>query len=105
MGPVGHRRLPAKPVEVGSRAGAIYFFVGGKHVDMPSDSRDWGGHRHILHLEMKSWGGGGGQIPGGRGILWRRLCKHLQRQDDDKTNVEAVHSYDAFHTRSVVVLL
>ena len=24
-----------------------------------------------------------------------------QRQDDDKTNVEPVHSYDAFHTRFV----
>ena len=23
-----------------------------------------------------------------------------QRQDNDKTNVEPVHSYDAFHTRS-----
>ena len=23
-----------------------------------------------------------------------------RRQDDDKTNVEPVHSYDAFHTRS-----
>ena len=32
-------------------------------------------------------------------VLW---CFHTRarQQDNDKTNVEPVHSYDAFHTRS-----
>ena len=28
------------------------------------------------------------------------LTRARQRQDNDKTNVEPVHSYDAFYTRS-----
>ena len=32
--------------------------------------------------------------------LWSFHTRARQRQDEDKTNVEPVHSYDAFHTRS-----
>ena len=32
--------------------------------------------------------------------LWCFHTTARQRQDNDKTNVEPVHSYDAFHTRS-----
>ena len=32
--------------------------------------------------------------------LWCFHTRARQRQDNDKTNVEPVHSYDAFHTRS-----
>ena len=35
-----------------------------------------------------------------KGILWCFHTRARQRQDNDKTNVEPVHSYDAFHTRS-----
>ena len=37
----------------------MFSLVGGQHVDMPSDSRDLGGrgggHKNILHIEMKSY--------------------------------------------------
>ena len=36
-------------------------------------------------------------------MTMNKWCFHTrarQRQDNDKTNVEPVHSYDAFHTRS-----
>ena len=32
--------------------------------------------------------------------LWGFHTRARQRQDNDKTNVETVHSYDAFHNRS-----
>ena len=32
--------------------------------------------------------------------MHRTLCVFTPEQDNDKTNVEPVHSYDAFHTRS-----
>ena len=37
-------------------AGTIFFLGGGKHVDMPSDCQNLGGHRHIHPLQTKSWG-------------------------------------------------
>ena len=33
-------------------------------------------------------------------LLWCFHTRVRQRQDNDKTNVEPVHSYVAFHTRS-----
>ena len=34
-------------------------------------------------------------------LLWCYYTRARQRQDNDKTNVEPVHSYDAFHARHV----
>ena len=33
-------------------------------------------------------------------MVFSHQSKTTRQQDDDKTNVEPVHSYDAFHTRS-----
>ena len=35
-------------------------------------------------------------------VLWCFHTRARQRQDNDKTKVEPVHSYDAFHIRHVV---
>ena len=37
-------------------------------------------------------------------LSWCFHTRARQRQDNEKTNVEPVHSYDAFHTRSVLSL-